>query len=755
VHRGPSSPRIQELLAIALRHHQAGRLSEAEPLYREVLQAEPHHTDALHLLGVVAHQGSRNGQAVELISKAIARNPRVPAFHNNLGNALKGLGRLPQAAQSYRSALELRPDYVEALYNLGITLQAQEQWLEAAASYRRAIKLNPQHAEAHNNLGNTLQAQGRLEEAVISYRNALSCKPAYAQAYVNLGNVLRTQGQWDQALSAYSRALGIDPDSAEAHNNLGMVLQRQSKLDEAMGAYKRALSSRPDYAEGYNNLGNVLHEQGRAAEALAAYARALELKPDYAEAKLSQAVATIPILAMSTPESEMTGEQFGRALDELTAWDAAHPSMLGRSVGITQPFYLAYRPVDVTALLSRYGDLVCSAMAAVTGRHKVADVLRVTQPVTDRVRLGVVSGQVRRQHPVWEVVLRGIVARLDREQFEVFLYHTDSVADEETDWARSHVERFVQGPRSIQGWVDEISRDRPDVLFYPEVGMDPATCALAALRLAAVQVAGWGHPVTTGLPTMDLFVSGELIEAGRAQQHYREKLVLLPGTGVCTELTPVQAQRWDGPERPGGVVRFALCHQPIKFEPADDSLLVQIAKAAAPCELWLATPNKLKWTGEKLIGRLEAAFRAAGLDPEAHLRVFSWLPRGQFAGFLDEMDVYLDCPGFSGYTTAWQAVHRGLPIVTLEGAFMRQRLAAGLLRQIGVTQGVAASREEYVAIAARLATESRDAAQQVARRQAIQQAAPRADANRAAVEAFGRTLVDALRDLRALQTGNG
>jgi predicted O-linked N-acetylglucosamine transferase (SPINDLY family) len=118
------------------------------------------------------------------------------------------------------------------------------------------------------------------------------------------------------------------------------------------------------------------------------------------------------------------------------------------------------------------------------------------------------------------------------------------------------------------------------------------------------------------------------------------------------------------------------------------------------------------------------------------------MPRNQFVGFLDEMDIYLDCPAFSGYTTAWQAIHRGIPIVTLEGEFLRQRLAAGLLRQVGVTDGIAASREQYVEIAVRWAQECRRAGPAAERREAIRRAAPKADGNRLAVRAFEQTLLN-------------
>jgi protein O-GlcNAc transferase len=734
-------PAVQEMLALALRHHQAGRLPEAERLYGQILEADPRHADALHFLGVIAHQLGRNDVAVQLIGKAIAQRDTVPAFHNNLGNALKALGKLNEALASYRRALAIKPDYAQTHYNLGVTLQAQGELDEAAASYARALSLNPHHAHAHNNFGNVLQAQGKLNEAVASYGRALAIEPNYLEAHNNLGNVLKLQGRLTEAVASYSRALSLKPDSAEAHANLGNVLLEQEKLEEAVACYERAVACNPDYAQAYSSLGEALKENGKLDEALASYRRALALQPDLAVGRLGLAVASIPIFAANVADSKQATEKFARSLDDLEAWSRANPEELGASVGRNQPFFLAYRPADVTGLLARYGDVVCAAAQA--HRQPVRHGHRAIDSPRERVRVAVVSGQVR-QHPVWEIILRGIIAHTDRRKFQIFLYHTGAIVDEETNWARAQVERFVAGPKPIGAWLEEVKQDRPDVLLYPEVGMDPATCALAALRLAPLQVASWGHPVTTGLPSMDLFLSGELLEGPQAERHYREKLVRLPGTGVCTQSTAVQPQPWGGPGRPKNVLRFALCQQPIKFDPADDVLFPRIAKAVGPCEFWLASPQRHHWATTRLQERLAAAFRAEGLDPNAYLRVMPWLRRNKFLAFLDDMDVYLDCPGFSGYTTAWQAVHCGVPIVTMEGEFLRQRLAAGLLRQTGMPDGIASSRDEYINLVVQYAQESRQLEHRAARREAVRGVAYKADGNRPAIHAFEQTLIEAL-----------
>jgi predicted O-linked N-acetylglucosamine transferase (SPINDLY family) len=731
-------PSIRELLAAAVRHHQSGRFRDAEPLYAQILQSDPHHADALHLLGVLAHQTGRHEAAAGLIGKAIAENAQMPAFHNNLGNALKAQGRLREAAAAYQRALALKPDYFEVYYNLGLIRQAQDRLDEAAACYERVLAHKPDHAEAHNNLGNVLQAQGKFEQALAAYGQALRCRPNFADAYSNAGNVLRALGKADAAIDSYTRALSHHARHAEALHNLGIVLLEQGRLEEAAAASRRALALKPDYPAAHCSLGNTLIEQGNSAAAIDCFRRALELDQSFAEAAIGIATAAVPVFVETVGASLATADEFSRALDELTAWDFAHPQTLGKAVGSHQPFYLGYRPFDSGPLLARYGDLASAAAAA----HWRPPPVEGRTPGS-RLRLAIVCGHVR-QHPVWEIVLRGIIAHVDRQLFEVHLYHTAALKDPETDWARSRVDRFVQGPKTVGGWLDEIHHGRPDILFYPELGMDTTACALAALRLAPVQVASWGHPVTTGLPNIDIYLSGELLEGPQAEHHYREKLVRLPGTGVCTESSDLRAESWRRQVRPQDVVRFAVCQQPIKFDPADDHLLAQIAKKTGPCEFWFASPQKLRWAAARLQNRLAAVFRDAGLDPDSHLRVTPWLARGQFLGFLDEMDVYLDCPAFSGYTTAWQAVHRGLPLVTLEGNFLRQRLAAGLLRQIGITEGIVGSSDAYVATAVQFAQRCRKPKVQARWRESTSAAAAKADGNLAAVRSFERALIAAV-----------
>jgi tetratricopeptide (TPR) repeat protein len=260
-----ASTLVQTVFAEALQHHQAGRLNEAERLYREVLAVASGHVDSLHLLGLVAYQTARLELAIEMIGQAISINPEAAPYHFNLGNTLKALGRLDEAIASYRRVVDLKPEIPEAHNSLAMALAAHGQLEEAIACYRAALALKPDFADAHSNLGNVLQQQGRPDEAVACYRAAISFRPDLPDAHNNLGNVLREQGWRDEAVACYRRAIELRPDYAEAHNNLGGAFMQQGRPDLAVACYRTAISIRADFADPHANLAVALLLQGDMA----------------------------------------------------------------------------------------------------------------------------------------------------------------------------------------------------------------------------------------------------------------------------------------------------------------------------------------------------------------------------------------------------------------------------------------------------------------------------------------------------------
>lgn len=238
----------EQALHAAVGHHQAGRLAEAEGIYRQILARQPNHPDALNLLGVLAGQLGRDDAAVELIEKSIAANPAVAEAHFNLGDAYRRTGKLEQALGCLRNALRLKPNFAEAHASLGGTLGMMGRFGEAIAACTTAVRLQPDHVPARNNLGLALQGAGRHHEAIAAFTQAVAVKPDYAPSHNNLGTALQAAGRLEEAIAAFDRAVRLQPTYVPAHNNLAIALQAAGRADAALNAFAAAIRLDPGQA---------------------------------------------------------------------------------------------------------------------------------------------------------------------------------------------------------------------------------------------------------------------------------------------------------------------------------------------------------------------------------------------------------------------------------------------------------------------------------------------------------------------------
>jgi protein O-GlcNAc transferase len=350
----PSGPRpnLANTFALALQHHQAGRLAQAAQLYQEIIARDPEHADALRLLGVIAYQHGRHELAADLLGQAIGVNPRLAEYHNDRGLALHALGRLEQAIAAFQAALKLKPELAEGHYNLGNALKAAGRMDEAIATYQVALQVRPKYPEALNNLGNALKDRQQYKEAIAAFRGALAVQPQFVDALVNLGNALQALGrakqshhhqgegvdELQQAVEAYRGALALRPDHAAAHNNLGGTLEALGALGEAMACYQTALRLEPRYAEALFNMGNLEQARRRPEEAARAYRAALEIQPQYPEAlnnlgnvlreqeALEEAIAAYRQALALKPDFAEAHNNLGAALKDHGQTDAAAAS---------------------------------------------------------------------------------------------------------------------------------------------------------------------------------------------------------------------------------------------------------------------------------------------------------------------------------------------------------------------------------------------------------------------------------------------
>ena len=339
---GDAAATAAALVGQAVPLHQAGRLAEAEALYRQAIAAQPRHPDALHLLGMIACQTGRLKEAAGLIGQAVAAKRDVPDYHANLAYALQALGRSAEAERAARNALRLRNPFPEAANTLGNALNAQGKGDEAATAYRAALRARPDYAEAEGNLGAVLRRLGRSAEAEPLLRHALAANPALTEARAALGLALLDLGRAEEGEAAlravlarrpdhapaalalagslqrrcenaepvYRRYLALEPADAEAWNAFGLDLQGADRIDAAAEAFARALRMDPAMAEAMTNLGTVRRLQGRTRESADLQRNALDLRSSYAAAHTNLALAL-----QDLGDEDGAEQEFTRALD--------------------------------------------------------------------------------------------------------------------------------------------------------------------------------------------------------------------------------------------------------------------------------------------------------------------------------------------------------------------------------------------------------------------------------------------------------
>ncbi len=286
---------VPDALKHAIAFHQRGQFAQAKALYEGVIQAQPRHFQALHLLGLIAAQTGNPEVALGLIERAIEITPDNPDFHINMGNVLRTLRQFEAALASYGNAIAIKPDYAQALCNRGVVLQELSQFQAAVDSYDQAITLSPGLVEAHSNRGVALLELQQLDAAVASCDRAIALNPAYAEAHYNRGNALLGLKQIDEAIASFDSAIALRPAYAQAHFSRGVALHEHKQLDAALASFDQAIALNPQHAKAFFARGFVLLELGRSEASIASYDQAIAINSNYADAYSNRAAALLAL----------------------------------------------------------------------------------------------------------------------------------------------------------------------------------------------------------------------------------------------------------------------------------------------------------------------------------------------------------------------------------------------------------------------------------------------------------------------------
>ncbi|HSZ56228.1 MAG TPA: tetratricopeptide repeat protein [Tepidisphaeraceae bacterium] len=676
-------PTIQQALELAVKHHQANRLAEAEAIYRQVLAAQPRHPIALHLLARLVGQRGQLADAVDLLKASIAVYPDAVEAHIALGEFLRLLGRTDESIQALERAAQFQPPSADAFNSLGNSLRQAGRVEEAAGAFRRSIELKPTYAEPYSNLGNALRAMGHFEDSIAAHRQAVQLKPQSPEILSNLGIALKESGDIAGSVAAFSRAIELKPDYVDALNNLGGALAVQGRLDEALSAFTRAAALRPDSPEVQNNLGNLLKENGRLDESAAAYQRALRLRPDFAEAhsnlginlssqgKLTEAIESFAKAMRARPD---VPQYFGNLLYTMHF----HPDYDGATI-LREHLKWAGQYAEP---LSRE---VRSRQAEVSARPN------------GRLRIGYVSPDFR-DHPVGRF-LAPLLAHHDPERVEVFCYSAVRIPDALTARMQGHADHWqnIVGRTDAEA-AEQIRRDNIDVLVDLTLHMTGSRLLLFARKPAAVQATWLGYVGTSGLAAIDFRISDPFLDPPGTEEPYVERTVRLPRCYWCYEPAAIAAPVNALPALSAGHVTFGCFNNFMKVTPQTLDLWAKILATVPGSRIVIHSHAGSH--REQAKGR----FGKLGIDA-SRVEFVAMAPTAQYLRQHHQIDIALDPFPYGGGTTTCDALWMGVPVVSLAGHTAVGRAGVSLLNNVGLTQLVAQTPQQYVSIAAALAAD--------------------------------------------------
>lgn len=692
--------------------HRQGRLDDAQALYRQALERRPEEFRPLHLLAMIAWQTNQHELALDLNSQALAVNPHNAAAYNLHGNVLLALGRCETALAHYEKAVAIEPGHAEAHYNRGNALLDAGCHEAAVESFDEAIRLRRDWAEAHGNRGLALARLQRHAAAIASFTEAIALHPDAAEPYAFRGNSLAEQRRISAAVEDFDRAIALRPDYAEACNSRGSARARLRQFERALADYDRAIALKPDFVEAYSNRGNVCKALGRRDAALADYATALALRPRFAEAHYNlgdtycsagryeeaarhfdQAFALAPHLQFLAGERRhahmrlCNWADYEREVGELEV-------RVGRGEAVTPPFVML-------ALSGSPARQLEAARIWVRETCPPDDTLGAIEPRAARARLrvGYFSPDFR-DHPVARL-LAELIERHDRSAFEVtgFSFGAAKPGDALRERLAGAFERFIDASGLSDLDAARLARELGlDIAIDLGGFTEQCRTGVFALRAAPLQVSYLGYLGSLGAPYMDYLIADATLVPATQRPHYAERILYLPSYQANDSRRRVAEKTFTRAEigLPARGFVYCCCNGSYKITPAIFAAWMRILARVPDSVLLLYAGNAM--VEQNLRG--EAVRRS--IDPR-RLVFAAKLAHPEYLARYRAADLFLDTLPYNAGTTASDALWMGLPVLTCAGETFAGRMAASLLRAVGLPELITGSLEEYEALAVELA----------------------------------------------------
>ncbi len=683
------APFLQNSLAMAQALAQVdgllaeGRWTDARRHCSAILGLRPDHPDALLQLCRIVGKTDAPGAALERIRRTVAVQPGLMEAYAHLGAALKGLERVEEAVAGYARAIAIDPGAAEIHYNLGNLLRTTDRPEEATARYRRAIALRPDFPEAWFNQGVALRSLDRLEDAVAAYRDAVLLRPDYPKARINLANALIKLKRYADAVPHSEAALALGMDEVAHYGALGSTLEKLGRMRDAEAVLRRGLLRWPEAAELHGLLGKILFFQGRLGEAEACYL------------KLAGQPSCDPNILISLCSIESARGDPGKSRDWCDRTLEIDPDfeVAMRNLLLT----LAYEPHDPAMVFAehrRHEDRFARPHYAAARPHG-------NSPDPDRrLRIGYLSYDFR-NHAVARNLLPVLTAH-DHRAVEVFCYACSDISDGITTNFQHVADHWRPvAEASDDAVADGIRADGIDILVSMAGRFDGNRPLVCARRPAPIQIS-FHDIATSGMEGVDYLIADATLCPRNSEERFTERILRLPSFYITTPLRHAPAPM-PPPIAVTGWPTFGCFNNPAKVTGEVLDLWARLLDRLPTARLVLKYLDR--YESPELRDRTLSRLAAAGVDTR-RVQLLASIDRVvSHLALYDRIDIALDPFPFCGSTTTFEALWMGVPVVTLPRGTMVSRWSATMLKTLGMADLIADDEEEYVAIAARLASD--------------------------------------------------
>ena len=688
-----------------------GLSEETLRCYDALLSINPQFAEGWINKGLILSELSKHQEAADCYQQALHINPQSEIALSNYGASLSHLGKLSESISIYTQAIAQNPNNLQTILSRGNAYASLEKYAEAITDFKSVINKDTLNVHAHLALGNAQVQMDLFQEALQAYEKVIANDPQNSQAYANQGATLSRLYQFEKALPAYEIATKLNTQDFQSWSNMGVALHALQRHQESLAAYDKAIAIKPDYAEAWSNKGITLNDLKRYEEALAAYDKAIAIKPDYAEAwsnkgitlndlkRYEEALAAYDRVASIKPDMDLLLGTRMHLKMRMCDWKDYEQNLQALEESLQQ----GKNAIQPFLLLSLIEDLSLQQRAAQFWINAKAPEKYSLPPIApplkkQKIRVGYYSADFR-IHPV-AFLIAGVFEHHDKNQFEIFGFsYGPNTDDEMRHRLEKSFDRFIDISNQSDLEVAALSRD---------LGIDIAVdltsitqfnrLGIFSHRAAPIQINYLGYPGTSGANYFDYLIADNTVITTSEENYFNEKIIYLPHSYQANDqkrpISEKSFSRSDCGLPENGFV-FCCFNNNYKITPDVFDIWMNILQRVPKSVLWLFEDNEIAKNNLKA----EAAIRgveSSRLIFAPHMSPSEHLARQRLA------DLFLDTAPYNAHTTASDALWTGLPVLTKMGGSFPGRVAASLLKAVGLPELITNSNQGYEELAVEL-----------------------------------------------------